>query len=163
MKAFYFIRFALFKMKYFLLSAIILFTTNSCRKKDKVDYAAVDEQTIQKYINDNKLNATATGSGLYYVMTSVGAGVNPNINSNVTVKYTGYLTDGTIFDQTTNIGATFSLNGVIKGWQEGIPLFKKGGKGKLLIPSALGYGSQATGKIPANSVLIFDIDLLEVN
>jgi FKBP-type peptidyl-prolyl cis-trans isomerase FkpA len=150
-------------MKYFFLSIIVLSIVSSCKKKDTVDHAAADEQTIQNYINDNKLTATATGSGLYYVMTTVGAGNNPNINSNVTVKYTGYLTDGTIFDQTTNIGASFSLGGVIKGWQEGIPLFKKGGKGKLLIPSALGYGSQSTGKIPSNSVLIFDIDLLDVN
>ncbi len=149
------------KTKFLLLVMLTLFFTQ-CKKEESVDRAATDEQTIVQYITDNKLSATPTGSGLYYVMTTVGTGANPNISSNVTVKYTGYLTDGTIFDQTTNIGASFSLNGVIKGWQEGIPLFKKGGKGKLLIPSALGYGAQATGKIPAHSVLIFDVELLDV-
>jgi len=143
-----------------IVFAFILFS--ECKKEDTVDRAATDEQTIVQYITDNKLSATPTGSGLYYVMTTVGTGAQPSLSSNVTVKYTGYLTDGTIFDQTTNVGASFSLNGVIKGWQEGIPLFKKGGKGKLLIPSALGYGAQAQGKIPANSVLIFDVELLDV-
>ena len=58
---------------------------------------------------------------------------------------------------------TFPLSGVIQGWQEGIPLFKEGGSGILLIPSALGYGSQSVGSIPANSVLIFDINLIDVD
>jgi FKBP-type peptidyl-prolyl cis-trans isomerase FkpA len=143
-----------------LLFFVLIFIQPACRKK--TDQAAVDEGIITKYISDNKLNATATGSGLYYVSNLKGTGVTPNINSNVTVKYTGYLTDGTVFDQTNSAGATFNLSGVIKGWQEGIPLFNKGGKGKLLIPSALGYGSQTTGRIPANSVLIFDVEILDV-
>lgn len=149
-------------MKQFLpfIFFILVLLSPACRKK--TDQAAVDESIITKYISDNKLNATATGSGLYYVSSLKGAGATPNINSVVTVKYTGYLTNGNVFDQTNSAGATFNLNGVIKGWQEGIPLFNKGGKGKLLIPSALGYGSQATGSIPANSVLIFDVEILDV-
>ncbi len=78
----------------------------ACRKK--TDQTALDESIITKYIADNHLNATATGSGLYYVTDIKGTGTTPNINSNVTVKYTGYLTNGTIFDQTTNIGASFN-------------------------------------------------------
>ncbi|MEI6020825.1 MAG: FKBP-type peptidyl-prolyl cis-trans isomerase [Bacteroidota bacterium] len=146
-----------FALLFFIL---ILYTHSACKKTS--NQVAVDESIITKYISDNHLNASATGSGLYYVSDLKGTGATPNINSNVTVKYTGYLTNGTVFDQTTNIGASFNLNGVIKGWQEGIPLFNRGGKGKLLIPSALGYGSQANGRIPANSVLIFDIDVLDV-
>ena len=67
------------------------------------------------------------------------------------------------FDQSSSNGITFPLSGVIQGWQEGIPLFKEGGSGILLIPSALGYGSQSVGTIPANSVLIFDINLIDVD
>ena len=147
--------------KGFILIVIVL-SFLSCKKKSTATQAELDEKIITNYISDNNLNATATGSGLYYVMTTVGTGVQPNSNSNVTVSYRGTLKDGTIFDQSAPAGATFSLKSVIKGWQEGIPLFKKGGKGTLLIPSALGYGANATGSIPANSVLIFDIDLINV-
>jgi len=141
---------------------LLLLSGFGCRKKETVDQPAVDEQIITTYISDNNLSAKATGSGLYYVVTTPGANLQPAPNSNVTVKYKGYLTNGTVFDESSDLGATFNLTGVIKGWQEGIPLFKKGGKGKLIIPSALAYGGQASGKIPANSVLIFDIELLDV-
>mgnify|MGYP000211024311 FL=1 len=138
----------------------ILFTASSCKKE--VDYTQIDEDIIQQYITDNNLNAQATGSGLYYVIDNPGNGDTPNINSTVTVAYVGKLTDGTIFDQSGSVPATFQLSGVIQGWQEGIPLFSEGGSGTLLIPSALGYGNQAVGSIPANSVLIFDVDLINV-
>jgi len=100
---------------------------------------------------------------LYYVVNNIGNGDIPDINSIVTVAYKGTLTDGTIFDQSGSGGATFPLSNVIQGWQEGIPLFSEGGSGILLIPSALGYGGQAVGSIPANSVLIFEVTLLNVN
>jgi FKBP-type peptidyl-prolyl cis-trans isomerase FkpA len=147
--------------KSFVLFVIVL-SFISCKKKSTASQAELDEKIITNYISDNKLNATATGSGLYYVISTVGTGVQPNANSNVTVSYKGSLKDGSIFDQSAPAGTSFNLSSVIKGWQEGIPLFKKGGKGMLLIPSALGYGSNATGSIPANSVLIFDINLINV-
>ena len=149
------------KYSFFFLFVFGLLTS-SCKKNKKVSQTEVDEDIITKYIANNNLDAKATGSGLYYVISVAGSGAQPNASSNVTVKYKGTLTDGTVFDQSTSAGATFNLSGVIKGWQEGIPLFKKGGKGILLIPSALGYGDQATGKIPAASVLIFDVELLDV-
>ncbi|MBA2612039.1 MAG: FKBP-type peptidyl-prolyl cis-trans isomerase [Bacteroidetes bacterium] len=150
-------------MKKILLITVIVLSFVTCKKKKISNQAELDEKIITNYISDNKLNAIATGSGLYYVISSQGTGIQPNANSNVTVNYKGSLKDGTVFDQSAAVGATFNLNSVIKGWQEGIPYFKKGGKGVLLIPSALGYGAQATGSIPANSVLIFDIDLINVN
>lgn len=148
------------KPNIFLIIILLAFTT--CGKKKAEKQAKTDEEIIQKYISDHKLNATATGTGLYYVVGTQGTGANPNINSEVTVAYTGFLVNGNIFDQSTAAGATFNLNSVISGWQEGIPYFKKGGKGTLLIPSALGYGSQEKSTIPANSVLIFDVQLLDV-
>lgn len=142
------------------LTLALLFSAFSCRKK--VSQEESDKQIIEKYISDNKLNAKSTSSGLYYVIDTEGSGAQPNVNSTVTVVYRGTLTNGTEFDKSSSTGASFVLSNTIKGWQEGIPLFKKGGKGKLLIPSALGYGSQSVGKIPSNSVLIFDIELLDV-
>jgi FKBP-type peptidyl-prolyl cis-trans isomerase FkpA len=149
-------------MKYSFLLFILVLSSLSCKKKDTVDQSALDEEIIAGYISDNHLNAKATGSGLYYVITNPGSGLQPASNSNVTVAYKGMLTNGTVFDQSAATGATFNLGQVIKGWTEGIPLFKKGGTGTLLIPSALGYGKQASGKIPANAVLIFEITLLDV-
>lgn len=134
----------------------------SCKKKKVVDQATADRNIITKYISDHNLNAQSNSDGLYYVINNAGNGAQPNVNSNVTVSYKGYLPNGSVFDQTPSSGATFNLANVIKGWQEGIPLFKKGGNGMLLIPSALGYGSQAQGSIPANSVLIFEVTLINV-
>ena len=134
----------------------------SCKKEsDDIDYSVEDKRRIKAYIQTNNLDADSTSSGLYYVIDKSGVGQNPNKYSTVKVRYKGYLLSGEVFDQNT-AGAIFSLNSVISGWQEGIPKFKEGGAGKLLIPSHLGYGSRSTGSIPANSVLIFDINLDEV-
>lgn len=150
-------------MKNSILSVLVLtLFFSACKKEETVDQKAIDEGIITQYIADNNLTATATGSGLYYVMSTVGTGAQPNSSSNVTVVYKGYLTDGNVFDQSKASGISFNLSGVIKGWQEGIPYFKVGGKGKLLIPSGLAYGANAQANIPANSVLIFDITLLDV-
>jgi len=97
------------------LIAIVLFGCN------KVDYQVLDNDIIQQYIIDNNLTAQPTGSGLYYVIDVPGTGENPTLSSNVTVAYTGSLTDGSIFDQST------------------------------------------VGSIPANSVLIFDVNLIDVD
>lgn len=145
-----------------LLLFILALTFVTCKKKDKRSQAEKDEAIITKYISDNGLNATYSGSGLYYVISTQGTGANPTPSSVVTVKYDGFLANGTFFDSSPAIGASFSMGSVIKGWQEGLTYFKKGGKGKLLIPSALGYGSQKVGSIPPNSVLIFNIELLDV-
>ncbi len=141
---------------------LLLLMVFSCAKRKAAKQAEKDEKTIKEYVLAHNLNATRTGSGLYYVISTPGSGVNPVASSKVTVKYKGYLKDGAVFDESATAGATFGLSSVIRGWQEGIPYFKKGGKGMLLIPSALGYGNQANGQIPANSVLIFDIELLNI-
>lgn len=140
----------------------LLLGTLACNKKKVISQAKADDNVIKKYISEHNLNASETGSGLYYVISTEGTGAQPNINSFVTINYKGTLTDGTVFDQNNSGSYSTSLTKVIKGWQEGVPLFKKGGKGMLLVPSALGYGKQANGSIPANSVLIFEIDLLDV-
>ena len=122
-----------------------------------------DEQIILTYIDDFDLDAEATGSGLYVVIDEAGSGVNPTIYDEVSVFYRGALTSGEVFDLTGTEPAVFPLSQVIEGWQEGIPYFKPGGSGTLLIPSHLGYGSQSAGSIPPNSVLVFDITLVRVN
>lgn len=148
-------------MKY-LIIIISLFTLSTSCSKDE-DFVEQNEKDIIKYIEDHNLDATRSESGLYYVINEAGYGITPNINSNVTVAYKGYFTDGEVFDQSGESGISFSLQNVIRGWTEGITYFKKGGEGILLIPSNLGYGSSDSSGIPGGSVLIFDIKLIKIN
>ncbi|MEI6750553.1 MAG: FKBP-type peptidyl-prolyl cis-trans isomerase [Bacteroidales bacterium] len=148
-------------MKRVLFFLLFLVTVCSC-KKDKTDYTETDRQIILNYIAVHKLTALSTSSGLYYVVEKPGNENHPTSTSTVTINYTGKFTDGSIFDATApGSPIVISLSSVIKGWQEGIPLFGKGGKGILLIPSSLGYGSTGSYGVPANSVLIFEIDLVD--
>lgn len=138
-------------------------STAGCKKDEGPSQREKDEQIILTYIDDFDLDAEATGSGLYVVIDEAGSGVNPTIYDEVSVFYRGALTSGEVFDLTVTEPAVFPLSQVIEGWQEGIPYFKPGGSGTLLIPSHLGYGSQSAGSIPPNSVLVFDITLVRVN
>jgi FKBP-type peptidyl-prolyl cis-trans isomerase FkpA len=105
-------------------------------------------------------------NGLQYEDLKVGDGKECPAGATVTVHYTGWLTDGTKFDSSVDQGqpATFGLDQVVKGWSEGIPGMKIGGKRKLVIPPALGYGEQGTpgGPIPPNALLVFEVELLEI-
>lgn len=150
-------------MKYLLPLFLFSIVFSACKKKEnEEDQAAKDEAIITKYISDHGLNAMATGSGLYIVVNNPGNGSPCNANSNVTVSYKGYFTNGEVFDQSNVAGITFNLQNVIKGWTEGIPHFKENGSGILLIPSALGYGPNGNSSIPGNTVLIFEVTLLDV-
>lgn len=143
-----------------LLVIVFMIGMISCNKdetKSQSEQLAEDVSLIEKYLTDNSLTAQKKNSGLYYIIEKAGNGVHPSIRSTVTVQYKGYFLDGTEFDSGT---ATFPLSNVVAGWQEGIPLFKKGGRGKLFIPSYIGYGTSGSGSVPANSVLVFDIYLI---
>jgi len=151
-------------LRKFIAFALLLIITASCADVVAEDHSAADKVTIEKYLADNNLTAQAksTSSGLYYIIEKPGGAAHPKYNSTVKAFYRGYLTDGKTFDQTSGKALTFSLSGVIAGWQEGLQLIGVNGKIKLLIPSALGYGSNPpSADIPANSVLIFDIELVE--
>ncbi|MFK7982327.1 MAG: FKBP-type peptidyl-prolyl cis-trans isomerase [Saprospiraceae bacterium] len=125
-----------------------------------VDQKEFESDKIRNYLTDNNIVADSTLSGIYYIITESGAGESPTASSTVTVAYKGYLADGTVFDE-SNPTATFELSGVIRGWQEVLPLLKKEGAGTFLIPSNLAYGESGSGSIPSNTMLIFDIVLLE--
>jgi FKBP-type peptidyl-prolyl cis-trans isomerase FkpA len=149
-------------MRYIFPIVLLFFCFSSCAKKKAEKQAETDDLIILQYISDNNLTASVTSTGLYYVITTQGTGSTCNSSSQVRVAYKGYFTDGEVFDESSASGIEFGLSGVIPGWTEGIPYFNEGGEGILLIPSALGYGASATSSIPANSVLIFDVNLIEV-
>ena len=146
-----------------LVSLLFVSCLSDNEASKPVDYTVQNEKEIVDYIAKNKLTATKTDSGLYYVVTEAGTGAQPTASSNVTVAYKGYFTNGNVFDESKAEGISFGLNQVIKGWTEGIPFFKEGGNGVLLIPSHLGYGSNGSGPIPGGSVLVFNVKLIKVN
>lgn len=125
-----------------------------------VDQKEFDRAKIQTYLDNNNIVADSTLSGIFYTITEPGSGESPTSSSTVTVAYRGYFADGTNFDQ-SNPTATFELNGVIRGWQEVLPLLKREGSGTFLIPSDLAYGQAGRDGIPSNTMLIFDITLLD--
>lgn len=115
----------------------------------------------------NLSQMTKTSDGLYYQDVTAGNGAVAQTNNHVTIRYTGYLTNGTVFD--TNIGTggtgyqfTLGTNAVIKGWEEGIPGMRVGGTRKLVIPASLAYGGSSNANIPANSILVFSVTLVSI-
>jgi len=111
------------------------------------------------------LELQTSDSGLMWYDLREGTGAAPaGPASKVTVHYTGWLVDGTKFDSSVDRGQTitFPLNGVIRGWTEGVGSMKVGGKRKLLIPGKLAYGPRGRGGIPPNGFLIFDVELFGV-
>ncbi len=135
----------------------------SCKKFDPEKQANLDDAAILKFISEKGISAQKHPSGVYYQVLSPGTGnISYTTNTTVTTKYTGRLLDGTVFDGTTTQPISFKLGQVIAGWQIGIPLIQKGGRIRLLIPSGLAYGEESQGPIPGNSVLDFDIELVDV-
>ena len=114
--------------------------------------------------NGKKEGVITTESGLQYEIITKGDGVMPTETSTVSVFYEGTLIDGTVFDGNYDADEpmTFPLNGVIRGWTEGLQLMPVGSTYMFYLPSNLGYGAQGGGPIPPNSTLIFKVELLAV-
>jgi FKBP-type peptidyl-prolyl cis-trans isomerase FkpA len=160
---------------YLLLLTGLVFIFSDCKKKSAAsapvgcqsvfntflapanETAAVASYTIAAGITP----AVKHPRGFYYKVINAGTGDSiTEACTTVKVLYKGTLTNGQEFDKATT-PIQFTLNKLIEGWQSGIPLVRKGGKIKLIIPPSLGYGPNATSGIPANSILVFEIDLVD--
>jgi peptidylprolyl isomerase len=130
-----------------------------------VDNTSVPDTTT---INGKKVTLKKMADGLRYYDITVGTGPNPKIGQTVSVQYTGTLLDGTKFDSSYDHGGTpidfaIGVGQVIKGWDEGVPPMRVGGKRRLVIPGFLAYGANPpTPTIPPNATLVFDIELVAV-
>ncbi|MGM0579371.1 MAG: FKBP-type peptidyl-prolyl cis-trans isomerase [Bacteroidota bacterium] len=149
-------------------------------QKEAEEQKGIDDKLIQDFLSENNIEAEKTESGLYYMITEETSGEKPEAGDTVRVNYVGKLMDGTIFDTSYEDIATeadilneereygpieipIGKGRVIQGWDEGIMLLNEGSEATLYIPSGLAYGPRAAGAaIPANSTLIFDVELVEV-
>ena len=136
---------------------------NEKMKKDCYANIAAGKAYMEKIRNNKSVYTTA--SGLSYIRKKAGNGKKPTATDKVKVHYTGKLIDGTVFDSSVERGEpiTFALNQVIAGWTEGLQLMDEGSRYILYIPHNLAYGERKVGDIPAGSLLVFEVELLEIN
>ena len=142
-----------------LLSAIVLMTFMSCGDDNPYDSVKGYDQTMIDYMAAKGWTGLPTIDGMYYVIEEEGSTEKPLPTATVRVTYRGYYSDDVEFDSAENI--SFNLQGVIEGWTIGIPKFGKGGKGHLLIPPRLGYGEFPNNGTRNQSVLIFDVEIID--
>jgi FKBP-type peptidyl-prolyl cis-trans isomerase FkpA len=149
--------------------ALLMIVVAGCSKKSKSCNpvpVAQEEPDIIKYISENGITASRDNSGIYYQIIAPGAGISPSNTSKVTINYVGKLLSNVVCDSASN--KEWPMTSLVTGFQIGLPLIKKGGKIKLILPSSYGYGctpildSDNTVRVPANSILVFDIELLNV-
>jgi FKBP-type peptidyl-prolyl cis-trans isomerase FklB len=148
-----------------LMEAFTFLQTRAEERMTEMNAKAVEAG--KKFLEDNakRDGVKTTESGLQYEVVKSAEGRQPTENDVVTVHYEGSLTDGTVFDSSIKRGSPIDLpvGGVIPGWVEGLQLMHVGEKFKLYIPSELAYGEQSPSPlIPANSVLVFDLELLDI-
>lgn len=129
----------------------------------KADAAATEGRSFLAE-NAKREGIAVLESGLQYEVLQAGEGAKPSRESTVRTHYHGTLIDGTVFDSSYDRGqpAEFPVGGVIAGWTEALQLMATGSKWRLYVPSELAYGGQAVGSIPAHSVLVFDVELLDI-
>ncbi len=141
-----------------------VFTGSSCIKdtgcQDKTIQS--EQAAMAAYAAANGIVGTTHSSGVYYQIVTPGSGPTPTTASQVSVKYTGKRLDGTVFDAQTTTPVTFTVGGTIPGFQIGLQLIQKGGVIKMIIPSSLAYGCAGQGSITSNTILFFEVELIDV-
>lgn len=154
-----------------LFIGLLAYTSTGCLRKEcyltqNTAAAPQEEQTaLQNFITANNITATKDPSGYFYQILEPGGDRKPTLCSNLTVTYTGSLTDGTVFDSGTT---SFLLSTLIEGWKRALPKIGEGGKIKMYLPPSFAYGpneippSGGRPGIPANSILIFEVELKDI-
>ena len=140
------------------LLPLLAFALTACAPPE----VPIEKATFAASLNVDLAQSTKQTSGLYLRDLEVGTGAEAKTGSQVTMRYTGWLADGTQFDSNQAAGFKFrvGLGEVIAGWDLGVPGMKVGGKRQLIIPPSLGYGESGTGPIPGNAILVFDVTMM---
>jgi FKBP-type peptidyl-prolyl cis-trans isomerase len=159
-----------FSYVFFLVGALACVEDPDCTRQvsqaviDAVDQTrlAQDIATIDTYLADESITATVDPSGVRYVIETEGTGKKPCLENNISVKYVGtVMSSGVVFDVRT-VPTILPLSNLILGWQLIVPQLGEGTKVTLYIPSGYAYGASVRPSIPANSNLIFEIELIDV-
>ncbi len=144
-----------------LLSALFPLALGACGTTETITAVPIESTNFAPSLGVNLAGSTKTASGLYIRDIRVGTGKTLVAGDSLTVNYSGYLANGTLFDQ-AQAPKTFAFKlgagRVIRGWDEGVVGMKVGGQRQLVIPPALGYGASGIGPIPPDAVLVFTID-----
>lgn len=146
-----------------LLAALLPLALGACGTTETITAVPIESTNFAPSLGVNLAGSTKTASGVYVRDIKVGTGKTLAAGDSVTVYYSGYLANGSLFDQ-AQAPKTFAfklgLNHVIRGWDEGVVGMKIGGQRQLVIPSALAYGPNGYGPIPPDAVLVFTIDAI---
>jgi FKBP-type peptidyl-prolyl cis-trans isomerase FklB len=150
-----------------LALALALGLFAGCSQKETAPDTTMKSDAVEAFLaaNAKKDGVTTTASGLQYTVIKSGTGTSPKATDQVKVHYTGTTIDGNVFDSSVQRGqpAVFPVNAVIPGWVEALQLMKVGDKWQLFIPARLAYGENSPSPaIPANSVLIFEVELIDI-
>ncbi|MEL7533127.1 MAG: FKBP-type peptidyl-prolyl cis-trans isomerase [Bacteroidota bacterium] len=149
------------------LSVLAIFTFSACGETITFDeQQEIDRAIIEEYVATNNLQGEYTEQGIFYSILEEGVGTaTPNISSTILIDYVGTLLDGTEFDSSEGFPREFQLFSLIRGWQIGLEKFKAESKGILIIPSRFAYQENGSldGSIGPNTVIRFDIELIEFN
>ena len=146
-------------MKYLGL-IILLLTFSGCKTYSDDELSSFDKQ-IESYLKKNNIECQRSSSGLYYNIINEGEGRTIQFKDVVSFKYTGKLLDGTLFDKKTK-PIEYKVEQLIGAWKEIMLELKEGGEAYLISPPQLGYGTHDLDDIPSNSILIFEIEVIEV-
>jgi len=148
-------------MRFIGLILFLVFAISSCTSYSEQELKEFDLE-ISTYLKEKKIDAERTETGLYYHIIEEGDGPEIPFDAIITVNYKGYLTNGRAFDSQLGEPVELHLKRLVKGWREAMLYMNVGTKAQLFIPPHLGYQVQEKEGIPANSVLIFDIHILEL-
>lgn len=147
------------------LAAVLALALVGCEGSNST--LSIEETTFAPSLGVDLSNSTKTATGLYYRDVVVGTGAVVANGQLLAMHYTGFLTNGSVFDANTagDVPLTFTLGAgaVIAGWDQGIVGMKVGGKRQLIIPPDLGYGASGSGPIPGNAILVFSVDVVSAN
>jgi FKBP-type peptidyl-prolyl cis-trans isomerase FkpA len=145
-----------------IFNILIFLIIGSCKTYSDDDKKII-ETKIENYIKKSTIKYQKSESGLYYIIEHQGEGEFIKITDEVSFNYVGRFLNGEIFDgQFKSKAITFEVTKLIEGWKEAMLYLKKGGKAKLIVPPYLGYGDYDLEEIPKNSILLFDISILDV-